>query len=141
MKFKSIITLKKDGRVDNMASLILGLVTMFMMLMIVVFAFADMEKKSKVDNIGRNYILRMESTGYLTSSDEQALMEDLKKLGVTGISITGTTKSKVGYGESIYLKIKGKIEINTFSIAGIFDMGKKMESVDISIDKTSTAKH
>lgn len=136
MKFK-----KKDGKVDKYATLVVSLMVIFIVIIVSVYAYSDMEKKSKIDRVGRNYIMMMESKGYLSSSDEQGLINDLKKLGVTNISTSGTTKSKVDYGASIKLKVAGKVSTNTFNIRGIFDLEREDSLVDISIDESSTTKH
>ena len=81
-----------------------------------------MEKKSKIDRVGRDYMMLMESKGYLSSTDEQETIKDLKKIGVTNISTVGTTKAKVGYGKDIKLKVSGKIATNTFNIKVIFEV-------------------
>ncbi|MDB2104989.1 MULTISPECIES: hypothetical protein [Clostridium] len=136
MKFK-----KKDGKVDNYIVLTICLVVIFIAIIISAYNFSDMEKKSKIDRVGRNYIMQMESKGYLSSTDEQELIKELKKLGVTNISTAGTTKTKVDYGEDIFLKVSGKVNINTFKVKSLFDVEKNGTLVDISIDEKSTGKH
>lgn len=132
---------KKDGNVGKMGVILVALISMFILLMITVFSFADMEKKTDIDEVGRNYILRMESTGFLTNSDEGNMINDLKKLGVKNISTTGSTKSKVGYGKEVSLNISGKVEVTSYVFKDLFEIKKVDTPVNIKISKTSTAKH
>ena len=106
---------KKEGKVDKYAILVISLVSIFIIVIVSIYAFSDMEKKSKEQTErGRDYMMLMESKGYLSSTDEQEMIKDLKKIGVTNISTVGTTKAKVGYGKDIKLKVSGKIATNTF---------------------------
>lgn len=67
-------------------------------------------KKSMVGQVARKYILRMETTGYLMSTDSDEMKLELEKLGVTQIDLAGTTRQNVGYGAPITLHISGKLE-------------------------------
>lgn len=68
------------------------------------------QQKSDVDQIARRYILRMESTGGLTGEDRILLMEELDRMGITQISLEGTTPAEAGYGTAIVLQIHGFLE-------------------------------
>lgn len=131
---------KKEGKVDKYAILVISLVSVFIIVIVSIYAFSDMDKKSKIDRVGRNYIMLMESKGYLSSTDEQEMIKDLKKIGVTNISTVGTTKAKVGYGKDIKLKVSGKVATNTFNIKGIFEVDRKDSMVDVYIDESSISK-
>jgi len=65
------------------------------------------QQKSDVDQIARRYILRMESAGGLTGEDRMLLTAELSQIGVTQISLEGTTMAQAGYGERIALQIHG----------------------------------
>ncbi|MBR1771326.1 MAG: hypothetical protein IJ747_04795 [Lachnospiraceae bacterium] len=64
-------------------------------------------QKMEVQQLARQYILRMETTGYLTQEDRQALCEELETLGVTAPDVSGSTLAEVAYGERIVLEIRG----------------------------------
>lgn len=132
---------KKDGNVGKMGVVLVSLIAMFILLMITIFSFSDMEKKTSIDEVGRNYILRMESTGFLTNSEEVNMINDLKKLGVKNISTAGSTKSKVGYGKEISLNASGVVDVTSYVVKDLFKIEKVKTPVDIKISKTSTAKH
>ena len=66
--------------------------------------------KASVSQVARQYILRMETYGYLTENDKEALMRNLADTGLTGVSLAGTDTSEVGYGNEIRLYIDGFTE-------------------------------
>ena len=70
---------------------------------------ALVSRKTAAGQIARNYILRMETAGYLTQADEGRLREELAQNGITDIDLTGTTKEQMVYGSEITLRIYGKI--------------------------------
>lgn len=67
-------------------------------------------QKTEVGQVARKYILRMETVGYLTASDETALQQELTSLGVTEIDLDGTTLHEMSYGSPITLEISGKLK-------------------------------
>lgn len=80
----------------------------------VMISFADCVRlinvKASVSQVARQYILRMETYGYLTENDKEALMKNLADKGLTGVSLAGTDTSEVGYGNEIRLYIDGFTE-------------------------------
>lgn len=81
--------------------------------------------KASVNQIARKYILRMEATGQLTEADRIALVQELESVGVTELELAGTTMEPVGYGETIVLQIRGRLE----------------DKYEIREKRVSTAKH
>lgn len=82
-------------------------------------------RKTEVSQIARQYILKMETVGYLTEADRIRLGQELSGAGVTQLELDGTTLSPVEYGDIITLEIRGKLE-------GQYDFEEK---------RISTAKH
>lgn len=101
----------------------------------------NINKKSQIDTIARSYLLRMEAQGYLNSADETQLNNELDKLGVSSINLTGTTKSKVEYGNKIVLSISGVIDLPGYNITNLFKIEKTANLVNFKVTKSSTAKH
>lgn len=66
-------------------------------------------QKTAVSQIARQYILRMETVGYLTEEDRIRLGRELEDAGVTGLELDGTTLSPVTYGDIITLEIRGRL--------------------------------
>ena len=66
--------------------------------------------KTMVSQISRQYILRMETYGYLTTEDRVAMVDALSEAGLKGISLGDTDTAEVGYGNEIVLEITGHTE-------------------------------
>ena len=80
----------------------------------VMISFADCVRlinvKSSVSQISRQYILKMETYGYLTEDDKEGLVKSLSDTGLESISLAGTDMAEVGYGNEIKLYISGTTE-------------------------------
>ena len=81
---------------------------------VLMFAYMDdvrlIHRKSEVSQIARQYILKMETVGYLTEEDRIRLGRELDAAGVTELELAGTTMDPVAYGDIITLEIKGRLE-------------------------------
>jgi len=66
-------------------------------------------QKTEVSQIARQYILKMETVGYLEEADRIRLGQELDGVGVTELELSGTTMSPVAYGDIITLEIRGKL--------------------------------
>ena len=66
--------------------------------------------KTTVSQISRQYILRMETYGYLTPGDKSLMMDALSDAGLEDISLGSTDMAEVGYGNEIVLEIMGRTE-------------------------------
>lgn len=88
----------------------------FLAFAIIVTAFFNnmktVSEKEDVSQVARQYILRMETVGYLTDSDRASMIQTLTDMGVSNIDINGTTVSDVGYGNPIILSIKGTLKMS-----------------------------
>lgn len=82
-------------------------------------------QKTEVRQIARQYILKMETVGYLEEADRIRLSRELDSVGVTELELAGTTMTPVTYGDIITLEIRGKL-------GGEYDFEEK---------RVSTAKH
>lgn len=82
-------------------------------------------QKAEVSQIARQYILKMETVGYLEEADRIRLGRELDSAGVTDLELAGTTMSPVTYGDIITLEIRGRL-------GGEYDFEEK---------RVSTAKH
>ena len=66
--------------------------------------------KSSVSQISREYILKMETRGYLTDGDRADLYDALSYAGLEDVSLGNTDTAEVGYGNTIRLEINGYTE-------------------------------
>lgn len=100
----------------------------------------NFERKNEVDTIAREYLLRMESNGYLSAEDIANLTSDLQDAHLLNINLSGTTTTEVSNGEIIILSIEGELELLNYKILDIFKTESTTENKNISIVKKSTAK-
>lgn len=108
------IVLRQEGSIGDLLSVGLCILAMVAVMTAFMDCVALINKKTMVGQAARNYVLRMETCGYLTAEDEQALRKELLEQGVTEISLDGTTREEVDYGAEITLRITGKIEGRDF---------------------------
>lgn len=67
------------------------------------------QQKQEIDQLARGYLLRMETTGGLSAEEGEKLVSEVESLGVTDVTLEGTTYGVNGYGQRIVLRIQGKI--------------------------------
>lgn len=125
--------------IENMLVALIGIVMTTAFLVIIFGAFASISDKWHMNQVAREYLLIMETEGYLTAADKANLIDELEECGLYNISLSGTTMSEVGYGERIYLKISGTYDNNILRFAG--GISKVTESpTAVTIQRQSTAK-
>lgn len=103
--------MKKDrGNVANLMITGIFLLAMTAMMLAYMENAKLIQCKLEVNQIAREYILRMETKGYLDSEDRLSLLWKLQEEGMTQVDLEGTTYEEVGYGEPIVLKISGMLD-------------------------------
>ena len=110
---KDMIIKKKEATViENMLVAMVSLIMVCGFLVIIFGAFAGISDKWSMRQAAREYLLIMETEGYLKPEDAADLVAELNSYGLTNVSLSGTTMSEVDYGERIYLKITGTYDDN-----------------------------
>ena len=108
--YKKLTVLKNPGSVGDVMPMCIFVIC----IAFVMISFADCVRainvKSSVSQISRQYILKMETYGYLTGDDRDELTSALSGAGLENISLEGTDMAEVGYGNTISLYIKGTTE-------------------------------
>lgn len=139
MKLK-LFKKKKDASViENMLVALIGMVMMTAFLVIIFGAFASISDKWAMRQAAREYLLIMETDGYLSATDQSNLIKELEDCGLYNISLSGTTTREVEYGDRIYLSISGTYDDNVLAFAG--GISKVMEHpTSITIKRQTTAK-
>lgn len=117
----------------------------FLAFTIIATAFFSIMKtvsnKDEVSQVARQYILRMETVGYLTDSDRTSMIQTLTDIGVSNIDISGTTTSDVGYGNPIILSIKGTLKMSSLNGDDLAEFGFIENDTPIYERRMSTAKN
>lgn len=98
------------GNIANLMAVGICVLAMTVVMLAYLESVALLHQKTEVGQLARKYILRMETVGYLTAGDQTALCQELAELGVTELSLEGTTLHGVPYGTPISLYINGKLE-------------------------------
>lgn len=134
--------MKKDkGNIMSIFPGVFTIVAVAMMLVFYIGWMGNVAKSDEVRQVGREYILAMETEGRMSSSMESAMRSELSAKGLKNIDLSGTTTSDVGYGNEIFLNVKGDLEVDTYSTNGFFGLVRGSNTIPIEIRLTSTAKH
>ena len=109
------------------------------------FSFVQISAQNKIERTYRQYLLVMETQGYLTSSAKAQMIADLTALGLTNIDLTGTTETEVAYGGTVTLHIEGDLAVDAVqtgtAAGGGSTLVKGREVIHVDITKTGTALH
>ena len=105
---------KKTGMLDDFLPIVLFVMLIAVMLFTFIGFNTAVNKKTAINAVAREYILKMEQTGFLTLSLQNSMIDRLKAMGYAGDDSGGditsdnigaeTTTSHVGYGSDICLK-------------------------------------
>lgn len=135
--------MKKDqGNMMSIFPAIFTIIAVAIMLVFYVGWMANVTKKDEVRQIGREYILAMETEGRLTSTMETSLRTELASKGLKNINLSGTTMTDVGYGNEIFLCVRGDLEVDRYTTAtNSFQLLQNTGTIPISFMLESTAKH
>ena len=125
--------------IENTLVMFINLVLVCAFLVIIFGAFSGISDKWGMRQVAREYMLIMETEGYLKPSDQAALKAELENYGLYNISFSGTTTSEVNYGDRIYLCISGTYDDNVLAFAGAISKYTTHPS-SITIRSQTTAK-
>ena len=130
---------KKASMIENMLVMMINMVVMCAFLVIIFGALSSISDKWGMRQTAREYMLIMETEGYLPAADQTALIAELESYGLYNISLSGTTMREVNYGDRIYLKISGTYNENVLAFAGGISRVSD-HPVTITINRQTTAK-
>lgn len=130
---------KQASMIENMLVMMINMVVMCAFLVIIFGAFSSISDKWGMRQTAREYMLIMETEGYLPAADQTALIAELESYGLYNISLSGTTMREVNYGDRIYLKISGTYNENVLAFAGGISRISD-HPVTITINRQTTAK-
>jgi hypothetical protein len=139
---KAGMTMKRDqGNLMNLFPPLLTIVALAVMLVFFTGWMANLSARDHVYQLSRRYILQMETEGFLNSTLESSLRADLADAGMSNISLSGTTTSEVEYGNVIFLRITGDLDINSYSTTGFLRLVRNDATIPLNIELASTAKN
>lgn len=134
--------MKKDQ--GSLIRIFPGIITTIAVSVLLVFYIgwmSNVAKKDEISQLSRAYMLSMESEGSLSDAQERALLSDLTEKGMVNIDLNGTTRTDVGYGNTIYLHIKGDLKIHSYTTEGFFKLIQNGTTIPIDLLLESTAKN
>lgn len=131
---------KRKGSVMDIMSIFIMIIAITVITMAYMNSLQLISQKQEISQLTRKYILRMETVGYLTYADRITLLNSLTNIGASNVYFTGTTTSKVKYGEEITLSVTGKIKGKEKS-GGLIDAIFQTQSYNFKEVRISTAKH
>jgi len=132
---------KKEGNVIDYSIVFIALLVSFFIILVSMDITKLRSDENDIDNIGRRYLLVLETKGYLPTEEQTSLINELQGVGVTNINIVGTTTSKVGYGNDVFLKVVGNKKIKDYSVDSKLSFEKTDKEVPVNIDLKSIAKN
>lgn len=101
---------KQKGNVMDVMSTGICILAMCALVLFYLQIMGMITQKQEVNQVTRKYILRMETVGYLTVDDAAFLNSELSNIGISEVNLEGTTMNRVGYGEPISLRVRGKLK-------------------------------
>lgn len=129
---------KKEGNVVDYVIYIFGILALCIFFAFSVEAIKEMSKYGSANLVARNYIIKIESHGYLSAENAQKLEESLEDLGFTNITLSGTTMTEVNNGDDIKLIINCDQPIKKFKLNGFnLEFQKAYQSETISLYSTA----
>lgn len=131
---------KKSGSMMKMIPVLLAMAAMTAITVMYLTYMSDYDKRESADQIAREYILRMETQGYLSEEMKNNLISDLGDIGVKSINLQGTTMSKAAYGDEIVLIINADVETEEHVFEGLLSKRTDRKTRHIKISKKSTSK-
>lgn len=106
---------KKRGILDDFLPTLIFLMLMAIMIFLFIGYNKAINQKTTLNSIARQYLLEMETSGYMTSEMKTNLVRDLNNAGfsasdgsnltVETVDMNGTTFRDVGYGNRIQITI------------------------------------
>lgn len=132
---------RRKEAISDMLLVMLGMLGIFGLIVVGLDAFEQMNLATQKARIERTYIAAMETDGYLSPEKQSELIDDLTSLGVTNISLAGTTMQETGYGGIIVLSVTGIM--HTDSVVEMTDNWNFIRggSYEFKIYQKSTAKY
>ncbi len=131
---------KKYGSMMKLLPVLLAMAAMAAVTALYVTYMSDYDKREYADQIAREYILKMETQGYLSEAMKNNLISDLSDVGFDNINLQGTTMTKAEYGDEIVLMINAHLETEDYVFENLLSKRTDRKIRQIKISKKSTSK-
>lgn len=131
----------KEGSILKMLPVLLGIAAVSVLSLMYITYMDIMDRREMVYQISREYLLRMETEGYLTSEAASEMISEIQETGASSINLAGTTLTKSEYGKEITLCIDARIPMDEMVITNLFNVNKRRVYKNLHIVKKTTAKN
>ena len=136
------MTGKNSGNIMDFLSVGIALLAITIIVMASFYSMGLMLRKLEISQVARKYILVMETRGYMTEEVRQQLLEELQGIGLAQIDLSGTTSQPVPYGDTIMLKIRGRVNGNVLEMEeNMWSAGFRTQNYYVEEIRMSTAKN
>ena len=130
-----------EGGTMDMIQILIGILALVFLLMINISFTSTADKRSRIELVEHEYILRMETEGCLTAEAKQMLNETLTDMGMQDIVVLGTA-SPVDYGQRITIVIRGNLVTTAYGMSDRnFSLFKGETKIPVDITKTSISRY
>lgn len=143
---------KKTASIDEFLPLLIFIFMAVTLLMWTINTNSAIQTKNDLNNIARESMLKMETDGYLTTTEKTELINRLKDKGFYGTSnacksnthnntefnnvFAGTTVDEAGYGNPVTLNIK-VYKKTDFGMFAIGSFKNEISTMTIHLESTS----
>lgn len=153
---------KAKGMLDDFLPIVIFILLMAVLMFLNSDYNAAVNQKTELNAIGRKYILRVETYGYLTQDDQKRLANELNEAGfyanknrakITESNIANclsrrnaagtlekTTLADVGYGKEVKLVLNVYTDVSTLKETNIMKAYFKKDVTAIAVTYNSTSK-
>ncbi len=133
---------KREGSVLDFMSVCISILAMSIVVTAYFYCSDLLLRKGQISQIARCYILKMETVGCLTQGDKNRMLAELQTVGLQGINLEGSTTNPVEYGDSVILRIRGKLKGRIWGEEhDLFRSVFTVREVPVEELRMSTAKH
>lgn len=101
-----------------MIASLISIIPLLIIVILGVMLFSQITAFQRAEWGLREFMLSMEVDGYLTPDNKVVLLDKLNQMGVSDVSLDGTTMTKRDYGDEIVLSVKGKIKVQGMKEGG-----------------------
>ena len=134
---------KKDyGFIEKLLPVLLSTGMVFGLVLFAGQLMEVLREREMMNQTAREYLLRMETTGYLTGEDMAGRKEELEEnTNLTNINLNGSTILPADYGTRIQLVIEGNLERKINIRFPLLFQEIRPWKIPVHIRMLSTAKH
>lgn len=130
---------KKKGIADKMLVTLISIFILFVFLIGSLNFIESTIKYIDAHQIARKYILKMESNSFISPDNINKLTTELRSKGFKNIDLSGSTTTKVSFGDDVVIDIKYDQAIRKITLNGLAPK-VTVENTRIRITKSSTGK-